>query len=106
MLSNDDRYMAACQDRIAQLHPRTQEINSVAYGDGRVTWVHIIHFGGQAFNHMRDWMAGADNKAGSKGNEAVQAVQQALRYNVPSAVIERSCQTPLHFCRSYGGNLN
>jgi hypothetical protein len=84
MLFNDDRYMAACRDRIAQLHPRTHEINSVAYGDGRVTWVHIIHFGGQAFNHMRDWMAGADNKAGSKGKEAVQAVQQALRYNVTS----------------------
>ena len=79
MLSNDDRYMAACRERITRLHPGTRKINSVAYGDGRVTWVHIIHFGGQAFNHMRDWMAGADNKAGLKGRWAVQAAQQALR---------------------------
>jgi hypothetical protein len=78
MLSNDDHYMETCRERIAQLHPGTCKINPVAYGDGRLTWVHVIHFGGQAFNHMRDWMAGADNKAGSKGKWAVQAVQQAL----------------------------
>ena len=79
MLSNDDAYVTACRERITELHPSTRKINSVAYGDGRVTSVHIIHFGGQGFNHMGDWMAGANNKAGLKGKLAVQAVRQALR---------------------------
>ena len=79
MLSNDDGYIEDCRERIVELHPDTRKINPVAYGDGHVTWVHIIHFGGQAFNHMRDWMAGSDNKAGKKGKWAIEAVQQALR---------------------------
>jgi len=83
MLSNDDNYIETCRERIAQLHPGTRKINPVAYGDARVSWIHIIHFGGQAFNHMRDWMAGANNKAGSKGKWAVQAIQQALHGDLP-----------------------
>lgn len=78
MLSNDDRYIEICRDRIAKLHPGTQPINDVSYGDDRVTWVHTIHFGGQGFNHMNDWNSLAANTAGRKGRSAVAAVRRAL----------------------------
>lgn len=78
MLSNDEPYVASCRNRITALHPAVRPINDVAYGDGQVTWVHIVHFGGQGFNHMRDWLAFADNKAGRKGRMAFEAVQKAL----------------------------
>jgi hypothetical protein len=78
MLSNDDGYIETSRRRIRALHPAIRDINPVAYGDSRVTWVHIVHFGGQAFNRMRDWMTGADNKAGRKGRWAAEAVQKAF----------------------------
>lgn len=78
MLSNDDTYVENCRARITRLHPGTRKINEVAYGDGRVTWVHIVHFGGQGFNHMRDWTELADNTAGRKGQAARDAVIGAL----------------------------
>lgn len=81
MLSNDDGYIEQCRQRITRLHPSTRKINDVAYGDGRVAWVHVVHFGGQAFNHMADWMSCAGNKAGRKGTLARQAVECALSAN-------------------------
>ena len=78
MLSNDASYMKSCRERITRLHPGTREINEVAYGDGKVTWVHIVHFGGQGFNHMNSWTALADNTAGRKGRAARDAVLEAL----------------------------
>lgn len=84
MLSNDEPYVGSCMNRIATLHPGTKRINDVAYGDGKVTWVHIVHFGGQGFNHMRDWMDFADNKAGRKGRSAFEAVKAALESDVGS----------------------
>ena len=77
MLSNEDSYVQACFERIKAIHPGTKRMNDVAYGDARVTWVHIVHFGGQGFNHMRDWLARAGNKAGQKGKSAAEAVQMA-----------------------------
>ncbi|MEK4031516.1 hypothetical protein WOA01_00145 [Methylocystis sp. IM2] len=82
MLSNDDEYVEECRKRITELHPATRPINPVAYGDERVTWVHIIHFGGQGFNHMNSWMTGATNKAGRKGDWAVEAVQKGMQRNL------------------------
>ncbi|MER9507207.1 hypothetical protein [Mesorhizobium sp. M0579] len=78
MLSNDDQYIESCRTRITDLHPGTQRINDVAYGNGQVTWVHIVHFGGQGFNHMNDWTNLADNTAGRKGKCAVSAVRKSL----------------------------
>ena len=78
MLSNDASYMKGCRERITRLHPETRPINDVAYGDGKVTWVHIVHFGGQGFNHMNSWTAIADDKAGRKGRAARDAVLAAL----------------------------
>lgn len=66
LLSNDDRYVDACFARIREIHPAVRRINQVAYGDGRVTWVHIVHVGGPGANHTRDWLAGAPNRQGEK----------------------------------------
>lgn len=87
MLSNDASYVKSCRGRVAKLHPGTREINEVAYGDGRVTWVHIVHFGGQGFNHMRDWTDLADNTAGRKGRAARDAVLEALARTHPHASV-------------------
>lgn len=78
MLSNGDEYIESCRKRITSLHPDTRPINDVAYGDGRVTWVHVVHFGGPGRNHMNNWMAFADNTAGRKGRLALEAVTRAL----------------------------
>lgn len=74
LLSNDDEYVDACFQRIRQLHPPTHRINDVAYGDGRVTWVHIVHVGGPGINHIEDWLAGAENKQGRKRRLALEAL--------------------------------
>lgn len=78
MLSNEDAYVDACYKRVRQLHPNTRMINEVAYGDDRVTWVHIVHVGGRGVNHIEDWIAGRDNKQGRKrikANEEPKKVQ-------------------------------
>jgi hypothetical protein len=74
MLSNDDRYVQACFDRIKRLRPATRRINDIAYGDERVRWVHIVHFGGTGFNHMNSWMEGKPNKQGRKQELAREAL--------------------------------
>lgn len=74
LLSNDDSYVDACFDRIQRLHPRTRRMNDVAYGDGRVTWVHIVHVGGPGINHITSWLTGASNKQGRKRGLAVAAL--------------------------------
>ena len=79
MLSNTDSYVKECFLRIKELHPSTKMLNPVAYSNGSVTWIHIVHFGGQGFNWMSDWLNEAPNKAGQKGAWAVQAAGYALR---------------------------
>lgn len=77
MLSNGDPYIESCFQRIKRLHPSTRRINAVAYGDGRVTWVHVVHLGGVGINHINDWLSNAANKAGEKRRLAVQALETA-----------------------------
>src|SRR5690606_21172246 len=43
MLSNDDDYVDQAYATVQKLHPLVKRLNSVAYGDGRVTWVHVVH---------------------------------------------------------------
>lgn len=74
LLSNDDAYVEACFGRIRAMHPRTRRINQIAYGDGRVIWVHIVHLGGTGFNHMASWLEGKPNKQGRKRDLAVAAL--------------------------------
>jgi hypothetical protein len=58
LLSNDDKYVEACRSAITRLRPSTRRINSVAYADSQVTWVHIVHVGGPGKNHVANWFAG------------------------------------------------
>jgi hypothetical protein len=75
LLSNDDAYTDACFDRVRRLHPKTRRINQVAYSDGRVVWIHVVHFGGTGFNHMTSWLEGKANKQGRKRDMAVAALK-------------------------------
>jgi hypothetical protein len=75
LLSNDDTYIDACFDRVRRLHPKTRRINAVAYGDGNVVWIHIVHLGGTGFNHMTSWFEGKANKQGTKRNLAIAALR-------------------------------
>jgi hypothetical protein len=45
-----------------------------------VNWGHIIHVGGQAFDHMSNWFAGAYKKGGSKGKWAAQSSNTCSSY--------------------------
>jgi hypothetical protein len=75
LLSNDDAYMDACFDRVRRLHPNTRRINHVAYGDGQVVWIHVVHLGGTGFNHMTSWLEGKANKQGRKRDLAIAALK-------------------------------
>jgi hypothetical protein len=77
LLSNDHRYVEACFAAIRRLRPRTKRINDVAYSDGSITWVHIIHVGGPGKNHVTAWFEG-EGKQGAKRRAAQAAVQRAL----------------------------
>lgn len=76
LLSNDDTYVDACFDKVRALHAKTQRINEVAYSDGKVLWVHVVHVGGTGFNHMASWFEGKPNKQGRKRELALSAVRQ------------------------------
>ena len=77
LLSNDDKYIEACRRAITRLRPTTRSINSVAYGDEQIIWVHIIHVGGPGKNHIKNWFAG-EGTQGQKRIEAQNAVSKAL----------------------------
>jgi hypothetical protein len=79
LLSNDDAYVDACFERVRNLHPNTRRINEVAYGDDRVIWIHMVHFGGTGFNHMTSWLDGKPNKQGRKRAAALAALKERQR---------------------------
>lgn len=55
----------------------TRRINRIACGDEQITWVHVVHFGGQGFNHMNEWLAGSPGKSGGDKRLAVSALRSA-----------------------------
>jgi hypothetical protein len=77
MLSNDDAYVEACFAAVRRLHTRVRRINEVAYGDGRATWVHIVHPAGTSGRHIPAWLNGEFGKQGRKMRAATAAL--ALR---------------------------
>jgi hypothetical protein len=77
LLSNDDKYIEACFAVVRRLRSGTRRINSVAYGDDQITWVHIIHVGGPGKNHIAAWLAGQGTQ-GEKRRDAQAAVRLAL----------------------------
>ena len=78
LLSNDDAYVDFCFSLVKALHPGLRRLNDVAYTDGTVTWVHIVHVGGPGANHIQAWLGGAPGKQGDKRRLAVEAVTRAL----------------------------
>ena len=82
LLSNDDAYVQACFERVSRLHPMIERINDVAYGDGRVLWLHVVHFGGPGVNHIRSWLEAQTNKQGRKRDLVVAAVSGHLKKGI------------------------
>lgn len=78
LLSNDDAYVDFCFNMLKALHPGLRRLNDVAYTDGKVTWVHIVHVGGPGANHIQAWLDGSPGKQGDKRRMAVEAVKRAL----------------------------
>ena len=75
LLSIGNSYIEDCFQRIQKLHTGVRRINHVAYGDEKVTWVHVVHFGGPGINHINSWLGDAPNVVGQKRRLAVQALQ-------------------------------
>jgi hypothetical protein len=78
LLSNDDKYVDACFRRLSPLHTELKRINSIAYSDGRVTWVHTVHGSPLAQSHINTWLEGGDTIQGKKQREAIAAVAATL----------------------------
>jgi hypothetical protein len=99
LLSNDDEYVAACRGAITRLRPATRRINSVAYGDEQVTWVHIIHVGGPGKNHINHWFAG-EGTQGRKRVDAQEAVSGALGWPLHQPMLALTEADPVHVPKS------
>ncbi|WP_316206314.1 MULTISPECIES: hypothetical protein [unclassified Bradyrhizobium] len=78
LLSNDSNCIDACFRRLQSLHPSMKRINSVAYSDGRVTWIHTVHGSPLAQSHINAWLDGGNTAQGLKQREAVQAAKHVL----------------------------
>jgi hypothetical protein len=94
LLSNDDRYVEDCFAAIRRLRPGTRRINSVSYGDGQITWVHIIHVGGPGKNHVTAWFEGE----GTQGDKRP-AARAEVRHALGDAVDQPSIAVPLSATR-------
>jgi len=76
MLGNSNDYVRLCRERMQEIHPDIQIVNSVAYGSDKVTWVHTIHPKAQG-RHVPDWLSGEDSPVGRKFAPALQAVRKS-----------------------------
>ncbi len=74
LLSNDDHYVEACFARMKVLHPDIQRINEMAYGNDRVTWVHVIHPSGSSGRHITDWLDSERGRQAEKRELALAAL--------------------------------
>ena len=73
LLGNSDKYVKGCRSLVQRLYPDVRPLNSVAYGNGQVTWVHCIHAAAQG-RHVPEFVAGADTAIGRKLLPAQEAV--------------------------------
>jgi hypothetical protein len=76
LLSNDSAYVEACFGRLQSLYPEMKRINSVAYTDGRITWIHTVHGSPLAQSHINAWLEGGNTVQGEKQRAAVAAIKQ------------------------------
>lgn len=85
LLSNDNDYIEACFHRLRSLHPSMKRLNSVAYSEGRVTWVHTVHGSSLAQSHINAWLEGGNTAQGLKQRAAVEAIRNLLTQELPAA---------------------
>jgi len=85
LLSNDDSYIEACFSRLRQLYPGMRRINSVAYSDGQVTWVHTVHGSPLAQSHINAWLAGDRTNQGEKQRSAIAALRHISSEPAPAS---------------------
>jgi hypothetical protein len=70
--------MRLCGKTITNLHRDVKRLNEVAYGNARVTWVHVIHPSGSSGRHIPTWLAmSTETRQGLKGVLAYQAVERS-----------------------------
>ncbi len=79
MLGIQDAYINECRNLMARLYAETIEnINSVAYSNGQVTWVHAVH-PSPANGHFNDWVSATmQNGIGQKRELAKAAVSRIV----------------------------
>lgn len=78
LLSNHAPYVNGCYQRLQRLHPDLRRLNPIAYTNGNVTWVHVVHASGLAAAHRKAWLNGRDTTQGRKYQMALEAVRVAL----------------------------
>lgn len=93
LLSNDNDYVEACFRRLRSLHPSMKRVNSVAYSDGRVTWVHTVHGSSLAQSHINVWLDGGNSAQGLKQRAAVEAISHVLTRELPAVQSEAAGAT-------------
>jgi hypothetical protein len=76
LLGNSDKHVHRCRSLMERLYPNVRPLNSVAYTDGSVTWVHCIHAAAQG-RHVPEWLSGANSAIGRKLLPAREAVAQS-----------------------------
>jgi hypothetical protein len=80
MLGIQDEYVNECRNLMARLYPGQIEIiNSVAYSNGPVIWVHAVH-PSPANGHFGDWISATTEKVmGQKRELAKDVVSKVLK---------------------------
>lgn len=89
LLSNDDRYIKACSRAFWEIDNSIKPMkeNRVAYSNGKVTFVHIVHPAAlrgridepKKGNHVANWFAGGDDSQGRKQRDALKALGVQFR---------------------------
>ena len=84
LLSNDDAYVAACRRAFSKTESGIAALpgNTVAYGNERVTFVHVVHPAAlrgridepRKGNHVANWFAGGEDSQGRKQRDALRAL--------------------------------
>ena len=68
MMGNDLRYVEGCRSTLSAVRPGISSINEVAYGDGKVVFVHTVHFAAQG-SVLPNWCDGEPGLAASPDSD-------------------------------------
>ncbi|SHJ99811.1 hypothetical protein SAMN02745216_02673 [Desulfatibacillum alkenivorans DSM 16219] len=75
MMGNGDDYIGDCFNMMAEIHPEIKRINEVAYSNGAVIWVHLVHPSGAGMSHIKAWLEADNGKQAEKRKAAIEAVR-------------------------------